>query len=68
MWVSKLRFIDCRGTFGSTIGAKAFIRKPFTVKDRSEKIEPLLAEKLQTSGEVKRLVGILPGVPGGIHF
>ena len=29
-------------------GAKAFIRKPFTVKDLSEKIEPLLAEKLQT--------------------
>jgi hypothetical protein len=48
MWVSNLRFIDCRGTFASTIGAKAFIRKAFTVKDLSQKIEPLLAEKLQT--------------------
>jgi hypothetical protein len=48
MWVSNLRFIDGRGTLGSTMGAKAFIRKPFTVKDLSEKIEPLLAEKLQT--------------------
>jgi DNA-binding response OmpR family regulator len=27
-------------------GAKAYIRKPFTVKDLSEKIGPLLVEKL----------------------
>jgi FixJ family two-component response regulator len=26
-------------------GARAFIRKPFTVEDLSQKIEPLLAEK-----------------------
>jgi len=30
-------------------GARAYIRKPFTVKDLSEKIEPLLAEKLETA-------------------
>ena len=30
-------------------GARAFIRKPFTVKDLSEKIEPLLVEKLQAA-------------------
>ena len=30
-------------------GARAFIRKPFTVKDLSEKIEPLLMEKLQAA-------------------
>jgi len=28
-------------------GARAFIRKLFTVQDLSEKIEPLLAEKLE---------------------
>ena len=30
-------------------GARAFIRKPFTVPDLSEKIEPLLANKLEPS-------------------
>ena len=30
-------------------GARAYIRKPFTVKDRSEKNEPLLADKLETA-------------------
>ena len=30
-------------------GARAYIRKPFTVKDLSEKIEPLLADKLETA-------------------
>ena len=30
-------------------GARAYIRKPFTVEDLSEKIEPLLAEKLETA-------------------
>ena len=29
-------------------GAQAYIRKPFTVKDLSEKIEPLLLEKLES--------------------
>ena len=28
-------------------GARAYIRKPFTVKDLSEKIEPLLTDKLE---------------------
>jgi two-component system, chemotaxis family, chemotaxis protein CheY len=31
----------------SEAGARAYIRKPFTVQDLSEKIEPLLAEKLE---------------------
>jgi two-component system chemotaxis response regulator CheY len=30
-------------------GARAFIRKPFTVKDLSEKIEPLLTAKMQAA-------------------
>jgi YesN/AraC family two-component response regulator len=29
------------------VGTRAFIRKPFMVQDLSEKIEPLLAEKLE---------------------
>ena len=28
-------------------GARAYIRKPFTVEDRFEKIEPLLVESLE---------------------
>ena len=28
-------------------GARAYIRKPFTVQDLTEKIQPLLAEKLE---------------------
>jgi DNA-binding response OmpR family regulator len=30
-------------------GARAYIRKPLTVKDLSEKIAPLLADKLETA-------------------
>ena len=44
-------------------GARAYIRKPFTVKDLSEKIEPLLADKLETA----KTWGFLRGIPGGIN-
>jgi DNA-binding NarL/FixJ family response regulator len=44
-------------------GARAYIRKPFTVKDLSEKIEPLLADKLETT----KTWGFLRGIPGDIH-
>lgn len=30
-------------------GARAYIRKPFAVKDLSGKVEPLLADKLETA-------------------
>jgi len=50
-----------RGAPGDGSRARAFLRKPFTVKELSEKIEPLLAEK----PEQAKTRGVREGLPGG---
>jgi two-component system, chemotaxis family, chemotaxis protein CheY len=50
-------------------GARAYIRKPFAVKDLSEKIEPLLLRKTVADGNLRVLggsrQGCFKGYPGG---
>jgi len=58
---AKLVYLEDGVLLATEAGARAFIRKPFSVQDLSERIEPPLAKTL----EMAKMYRASQGYPGG---